>query len=329
MTGMHTKSVEKKLTGTRDQSGAVAVIVAAVLVGLSGFVALAVDVGHMVAVKAELQKAADAGALSGAVALSPYTGALPNLQPNWFSGRNAAANIINDSNNKADNQQSSIGISDVLSGYWLLNPQGQSQTLPQSLPSITYMPAPAIQVTLSRTVNLFFAPVIGASNIQNVSATAIAILPEVYSLPTGTFAMAVEQVIVDNQTTHSLILTPQDFGWHDHGQWFNTDGSNDVPTIRKNVPFTAGNPIYIAPGSKTTLYHDITPNQTVIVPVVASTNQKTWQDIIGFAAFYITGVSGNSIDGHFVDKYISPDAVPGAGSGTYYGVSGTPKLVGP
>ncbi len=328
MTGMPTKRVEKKLTKILDESGAVAVIVAAVLVALCGFVALAADVGHMVVVKAQLQKTADAGALSGAVTLAKYTGSPP--APDWLGGRTAAATTVNNINNKADNQQFSIANSDVLSGYWLLNPQGQNQSLLQSRPSITYIPAPAIQVTLTRSVSLLFAPVMGINNVQNVTATATAILPPASSIGNGTFAMAVEKVIVDDPLTNSIILTPQDFGWHDHGQWFNADGSNDVPSIRKNVPFTSGNPIYIAPGSKTTLYNDITPNQTVIVAVVSSTEQKTWQNIIGFAAFYITGVSGNSIDGHFIDSYASTDATPGTGGGTNFGVfSDWPKLVGP
>ena len=328
MTGRHTKSVEKKLARPLDQSGAVAVIMAAVLVGLCGFVALAVDVGHMTMVKAELQKTADAGALSGAVTLAKYTGSPP--APDWLAGRTAAAATVNNINNKADNQRFSIANSDVLSGYWLLNPQGQNQTLLQSRPSITYIPAPAIQVTLTRSVTLLFAPLIGINNLQHVTATATAILPPASSMTNNTFAMAVEKAIVDDPLTNSIILSPQDFGWHDHGQWYTTDGSNDVPTIRKNVPLTAGNPLYIAPGSMTTLYGPITYPQTVIVPVVNGTDQKTWQDIIGFAAFYITGVSGNSIDGHFIDSYASPDAIPGTGGGTNFGVfSAWPKLVSP
>ena len=192
------------------------------------------------------------------------------------------------------------------------------------------MPAPAMQVTLTRSVTLLFAPVIGINNVQNVTVIATAILPPASTIITNTFAMAVEKVIVDDPLTNSIILSPQDFGWHDHGQWYTTDGTNNVPTIRRNVPLTAGNPIYIAPGSMNTLYPTITPNQTIIVPVVASTEQSTWQNIIGFASFYITGVSGNSIDGHFINSYASPDAIPGTGGGKNFGIfSAWPKLVSP
>jgi len=311
-------------------------VIALVFAVLCGFVALAVDIGHVVMVKAELQRTADAGALAGVAGLAPYTGNPP--APYWFGGQTAAKNIVNDINNKADNQQFSIAISDVIAGYWKLNPQGQSQTLPQSRPSTTYIPEPAIQVTLTRSVTLRFAPVIGINNVQNVTATATAILPEANSIDTGVFAMAVEKTIVEDPSTHKIILTPQDFGWHDHGQWYTTvdaqhqppaDGNNDVPTIRKNIPIQDGAQIWIAPGSMNTLYPLITPYQTIIVPVVDSTNQKKWQTICGFAAFYITAVVQNSIEGHFVGKYFSPSGVPGAGDPANYGVWGTPKLVGP
>jgi hypothetical protein len=317
--------VEKKLTKILDESGAVAVIVAVLLVGLCGFAALAVDVGHMVVVKAEVQKAADAGALSGAVALSPTIGS--SLTPLWYNGQIAAANTVNNFYNKADKEQFNIATTDVIAGYWLLKPQDLPQSLPQNLPLITYMPVPAIKVTLSRTVQFMFAPLIGAKNEQIVSATAVAVIPVSYS--TAPFAMAVEQSIVIYPDGHSINLSPQDFGWKDEGQWYTTDGSNDVPTIRKNVQVKVGDPIWIAPGAMTTLYSTITYPQTIIVPVVEKTEQKTWQTILGYAAFQITGVDSKSISGHFLNKFYSPDAIPDTGNGTYYGVAGTPKLVSP
>ncbi|CAN5476428.1 hypothetical protein BH18ACT16_BH18ACT16_10880 [soil metagenome] len=51
-----------------DESGAVVVIVAIVAVVLFGFVALAVDAARIYAERAELQRTADAAALSGAQA---------------------------------------------------------------------------------------------------------------------------------------------------------------------------------------------------------------------------------------------------------------------
>lgn len=327
MTGMHTKSVEKKLTGVFDQSGTVAVIMAVVLVGLCGFMALAVDIGHMTVVKAELQKAADAGALSGAVNLTPYTSVYPHLTPNWLNGQTAAATIVNDFENKADNIKFSIASSDVLSGFWLLKPQGQSQTLPKSKPLATYMPAPAIRVTLTRSVTMLFAPIIGENAVQNVTATATAILPEAFGI-TGAFAMAVERSIVF-LPSGAINTNYTTYGYGNGAQWYNRDGSNSVTVIRRNDQLQANDTIYIAPGAMDNLYSLIVAGQTIMVPVVNSVNEKTWQLIIAFVPFYVTGVSGKSIEGNFVDKCISPNANPTDTPGIYSGISGTPKLIGP
>ena len=53
----------------RDERGAVAVIVMALLVAIIGFAALVIDIGWLFVVRGELQNAADAGALAGVVEL--------------------------------------------------------------------------------------------------------------------------------------------------------------------------------------------------------------------------------------------------------------------
>jgi Flp pilus assembly protein TadG len=55
----------------KSESGAAAVYVAIGLVILVGCGALALDIAHMVTVKSQLQKAADAGSMAGARALWP------------------------------------------------------------------------------------------------------------------------------------------------------------------------------------------------------------------------------------------------------------------
>jgi len=329
---MHNRRTKQKLTLALDESGATAIFFALTLSFLCGFVALAFDIGHIFTVRAELQRTADAGALAGVAGLVPYTHTGTYQTPNWEGGKTKATTIINIDANKADKQGFTITEDTFDYGYWLLiPPTGYVQTpLPDARPTTSaYLPVPAIKVTLSRNVTLYFAPIVGVSTPTTVSATATAILPEAYSIAPGkTFAMAVEQSIVYNPD-HTINLSPQDFGWGDHGQWFNLDGSNDVPTIRRNDQMNALQDIYIAPGAKATLYDTSIIGQTIIVPVVSGVETGTWQTILGFAAFQVTGVGSKSIDGHFLTQYISPDAVPGAGEGTYLGVSGTPKLVGP
>lgn len=97
-----------------DEQGAVMALVALMMIGLLGFMALAVDVGHLYMVRNELQNAADAGALAGASVLyndnatrvnaganqAAYDAATSNrasifpsgwsaVQVNWTGGTNA------------------------------------------------------------------------------------------------------------------------------------------------------------------------------------------------------------------------------------------------
>ena len=172
------------LTLAPDESGAAAVITAIVFAALCGFVALGMDIGHMVMVKAELQRTADAGALAGAAGLVPYNNPGPNQTPNWVNAKLKAQAVVDNAANKANNQQFAISVDDVKPGYWCLKPPGYVQSPPSPpLPTVcptdlTLLPEPAITVTLSRDVTLYLAPLIGVSSPKTVSATAIAILPE-------------------------------------------------------------------------------------------------------------------------------------------------------
>ncbi len=67
-----------------NQKGSVAIVAAAGVLLILGMVGLAVDLGHLYAIKSELRRAADAGAMAGVRALFPYplTGATLPLTPN-------------------------------------------------------------------------------------------------------------------------------------------------------------------------------------------------------------------------------------------------------
>ena len=105
-----------------DQSGAMAVTVALLMVVLLSVAALAVDFGYMAWVKGELQKAADAGALAGARALVPYTGT--PLAPNWAQAQTKATQTVQQ--NQAAGQ--SLTNCQVQTGYWSLNDQNYLQS---------------------------------------------------------------------------------------------------------------------------------------------------------------------------------------------------------
>ena len=194
---------KKKLTLALDESGAAAMVIAIVLTVLCGFVGLAVDIGHMVMVKAELQRTADAGALAGAIGLVPYNN--PQM-PNWGQGQAKAHNIISSDDNKVDYPKVTPE-GTVLYGYWLLAPPTGYVQLPLPTvrpPNSAYLPEPAINVTLSRNVNLYLAPLVGVSSPATVSATATAILPEVYGT-TNIPPIAVDIDTVYNNINGNLV----------------------------------------------------------------------------------------------------------------------------
>ena len=63
---MRNRGAKKNMTLAVDESGAAAIVIAIVFAALCGVMGLAVDVGHMITARAELQRTADAGALAGA-----------------------------------------------------------------------------------------------------------------------------------------------------------------------------------------------------------------------------------------------------------------------
>ena len=160
---MHDRGMEKKLTKAPDQSGAIVVIMGVALIMFCGFLALVIDVGHMVLVKGELQRAADAGAIAGAQAL-----------PDWSQGQTKATQIVELS--KVEGQL--LTSCQVQPGYWSTT---NNILQPTSItPQATDIAA--IQVTVAKTadqnggpVQMYFAPLIGAASTRDLSATAVAI----------------------------------------------------------------------------------------------------------------------------------------------------------
>jgi hypothetical protein len=80
------------LSKPRNQNGGVIVLVAVSMFFLLGFAALAVDVGHLVVARNELQNAADAGAIAGAQVLYNDNGAVINTGTNQVGYDAARAN---------------------------------------------------------------------------------------------------------------------------------------------------------------------------------------------------------------------------------------------
>ena len=335
------RRTKRKLTLAFDESGATAIFFALTLSVLCGFVALAFDIGHMAMVRAEVQRTADAAALAGAAGLLPYTNPGSDTQtPDWTNGVTKAHTMISNVANNADYKKFSDTEGTVDYGYWLFEPPTDYvQTLPKARPTTaSYLPEPAIKVSVSRDVNLSFAPIIGVDSPKTVSATATAILPEAYSIPNlPPIAVSWDTIYNTVGGTVQIDVTEQGIKIQSNkgfAGWFNLDGGNSVPSVLLSTPLvsgtdTGGTQIYLVPGTKATLTDYLTVGQTVIIPVVQTVSQNQWADIIGFAAYKVDTLSANSMSGHFVNQYFDPDVVPTAGSGTIGAVAGTPKLVGP
>jgi Flp pilus assembly protein TadG len=335
---MHNERAKKKLTLVLDESGAAAIVCALIFAALCGFLALALDLGHLVTAKSELQRTADAAALAGAMGL---TNPGPNQTPNWLQGQSKAHGIITNAANKVDDQTFTLTDGTVNYGYWSLRPPAGYVQLPLPIlpPPPANLPEPAVNVTLSRSVTLYLAPLVGVSSPKTVSATATAILPPAYqdtNLPP--LAVSYDTVYNNVGTTVEIDVSEQSFKIQSNGGiagWFNLNGGNSVPSVLIDTPLiadnTTGTQVYLVPGTKATLTNYMTNGQTIVVPIVQDVSQKVWAPIVGFAAFQIdpNGLGANSITGHFLDQYFDPNVTPAAGSGSIGSVAGTPKLVGP
>jgi Flp pilus assembly protein TadG len=162
----------------KSRRGAVAPLVAILLVPLIAMLAFSVDIGYVICVKAQLQDAADAAALAGALQLmDPQFNGITNTSVAANSNITAAQTAAKKFAlaNTAGSTTLTLPAADIVVGY-MATPTNQQQTLTAwssgNLPN-------CIQVLLRRDstantpVSLFFARVLGI-NTWNGTATATA-----------------------------------------------------------------------------------------------------------------------------------------------------------
>ena len=104
-----------------NQRGVSAVIIGICLFMLVGFVALAIDVGHLYVVRNELQNAADAGALAGARHLYEEDRFAINENANQIGQQAAMANIGDNKNVEVIFDPAAPQEGDVQRGHWSFN----------------------------------------------------------------------------------------------------------------------------------------------------------------------------------------------------------------
>ena len=168
----------------KDDRGAVAPITIVMMVAFFALLAIVTDLGHLMLVRSQLQNAADAGALAGAGALSPYTS---SGAPNWTAGQAAAVSTVQA--NKADTYN--LSTATVQTGYWDTTwaPTATNNLWPPgTVPGSTYVPAVKVSIqkiggSNNGPVALTFGQIFGISTVK-VAAHATAML----SPPSGPFA---------------------------------------------------------------------------------------------------------------------------------------------
>jgi len=198
--------MNKHTTPSRQrQQGSIIVLFGGLILVLTGFAVLAIDVGRVFIVRSELQNVADAAALAGANCLTRNSSAVSatdclntlSSTLNWDrAGAKAQAQL---SQNQADNRSiSSTDAGHVIDvGYWdLLKKRPSGGSLPTSSMTTTFSPIgtydkPAIRVKVSKAAGQNGGPVLmltrlmyGGSDVP-MSATSVAVISSPGSVPAG------------------------------------------------------------------------------------------------------------------------------------------------
>jgi Flp pilus assembly protein TadG len=324
----------------RDERGAVAAVSAVYLIVAIGALALAIDLGHMYLVKAELQRAADSAALGGALRLmTPSTGVVPGVtaaSPDCARAVTAAQTL--GTRNPTDNQTTSSANIAIQVGNW------NGSTFTETGCANPYQ-VNAIQAVASRTVNVFFGAIITGSTTQNLSAQALALVGPVGGLPPGYKCLP---IALDSDKVPSsgqkLVLhlnpTPGDDGaWHTFF-WQNPaasllrdiiDGTVDTPPLKE------GDQIKVKEGVSDSdlkelgqVLKDKGGTWDVVLPVIPASEHTGWATVEGFVSVRMTKVDSQGkdkcVEFETLNNKLAPATLPGGS--TYYGLStGSPRLV--
>lgn len=175
------------MTSLKNEQGAVAAMTAILLLVLLASVAAAIDIGHALVARGELQNAADAGALAGTRRLSEvYQSMAPSAQQTYtLTGGDQAAIVAAVQTaglaNRAAGVPLTINPADISIGIWNSSTLTHAPTVNQPR---------SVMVTARRDgaangpISTFLASVVGLSTV-NVSATATADLTPVNAVAPG------------------------------------------------------------------------------------------------------------------------------------------------
>jgi hypothetical protein len=338
-----------KESQTRKEQGTILTLTAAMLVALVGVMALVIDLGHLYVVKGELQRAADAGAVAGAMKmfnLPPGSQYPVSATPDCSRALAACQAIV--AANKADGAALSLSAGDVTFGRWdaatrTFVPTGCAA--PQQVTGVKVVVRK--DSSANGPVSLSFLGLLpGGWSTASLSAQALGFNGYAGYAPAGSHVMpflidagkappghAGEPVIIHlNPTTG------------DGGCWHTFDdkspGASDLRGLIDGTipspPLQVGDLVKAKEGVADSVLQTLRQQLdarggewTVLCPVIDGSSHSGWVQITGFVAFKLTAVDAQGGDkylqGYTVPNYVAPGLAPG---GANYGLwAGVTKLV--
>ncbi|MEM5297391.1 pilus assembly protein TadG-related protein [Burkholderia sp. JPY481] len=218
MPTVHTLRTQRRAKSMKKQKGAVAIMVALLLLTLLSFAALAIDIGNLMVARTQAQTAADAAALAGAQCL--YTQAsnascnnASAANPDWNDSQTVAVSFGPKNNVQGTAVQ--LHTSDVVTGYVNVTKvaAGVSQA---TVPVASGKIVPAVQVTVHKdgsdsngSVPVYLAQVLNIASLKT-SATATAVVASPGTAEVGAlFPIVMSQCLYNsywNSATNSPLL---------------------------------------------------------------------------------------------------------------------------
>lgn len=188
--------------------GNVIVMTALLMVGLIGMLALAIDVGYLYSVRAELQRSADSAAIAAAWELVDRDGPAGSQTVTGLSSNASSKATQFASLNNCGSCSPALGSGDVVVGY-MADPANPSDPLiatpPGTLPN-------AVQVRVQRTssqngqVSLFFAKALGhdQANLEAQATAALVSSFKGFEPPSDGTNLHILPLALDEQTWEGL-----------------------------------------------------------------------------------------------------------------------------
>jgi hypothetical protein len=332
----------------REEQGAIAPIFAIFIIAFGGFLPLTVDLGHLFLIKSELQRAADVGALAGALGLLSIPAGARSpvpLAPDCPRALTTSENIV--AGNYADGASLQLLSTDFYYGKWDQNTNSFTSLGCSQPREVT-----AVKVVVRKDQNangpvtMFFAGLLSADfNSIDLTAQAVALVGYAGSVPPGGGALplAVDEnkVYTDRAgETVRIHLSPSE---GDNGAWFTSGGLSGASDLRGwingSTPSPAlkvGDLVQVSGGVSDSVLQELGKavnnnggSMDALLPVIPAGAHLGSVPLLGFVAFHITQVqsqgSDKYVEGYTVPYYVAPGVAPG---GPNYGLwSGVPKLV--